>query len=74
MNRYLEIARQIVPDKDSESLDQEELPSQGSPELMRVLRLVLEVFPGSQIVAVDEDCGLNRKDEKQNDNATARDG
>ena len=54
MNRYLEIARQIVPDKDSESLDQEELPSQGSPELMRVLRLVLEVFPGSQIVAVDE--------------------
>ena len=54
MNRYLEIARQVVPDGDSATSDRRQLPSHESPELMRVLRLILEVFPGSQVVAVDE--------------------
>ena len=54
MNRYLDIARQIVPDGDSAKSDQKQRPNQGSQELTETLRLILEVFPGSQIVAVDE--------------------
>ena len=60
MNRYLEIARQIVPDEDTAKSDRKRRPGQESSELIRALRLILDVFPGSQIVAVDEAANIGR--------------
>ena len=61
MNRYLEIARQIVPDEDTAKSDRKRRPGQESSELIRALRLILDVFPGSQIVAVDEAANIEQK-------------